>query len=290
MRKLAATLFLSMAIHSNGCTGPEPRAEVPTPAQRTPLAARLARQAAAAPLCVAHRGASATHPENTIAAFAAALAAGADMVELDFRQTRDGTLVCLHDRTVDRTTDGPRRLGRDEIAVDALDLADLAPLDAGAWKGPDHAGARIPTLADALAAIQPGAVTMIEHKDGEPERLVDLLRRLDLVDEVLVQSFDWRWLAAVRRLEPRLTLGALGSGEPTAERLAEIDSLGVAMVHWNAQHLTLGALAGLQQRGYLVCVYTVDADLELLGCIAAGLDAITTDLPGRLRALLADRR
>jgi glycerophosphoryl diester phosphodiesterase len=291
MRTPTATLLFLMATLSSGCAGPEPRPDdAAGPARRTLLAQRLARQAAAAPLCVAHRGASAAHPENTLPAFRAALAADADLVELDFRQTADGVLVCMHDRSVDRTTDGAVRFGRDGTTIESVTARELATLDAGAWKGPEHAGARIPTLAEALATIQPGAVTMIEHKAGDPAALVELLRDKQLVGEVLVQSFDWAWLAEVRRLEPRLTLGTLGSGALDAARLAEIDALGVAMVHWHHQHLTLDDLTALRDRGYLVCVYTVDADLELLGCIAAGLDAITTDVPGRLRELLRDHR
>lgn len=288
MRKTFAFALLAMT-HAAGCAAPEPRPEAPRTAIDTSLGRRLAARAARQPLVVAHRGASERFPENTLPAFRAALEAGADLVELDFRQTIDGVLVCIHDETLDRTTDSRRQFGRDHVTVPSRSAAELTTLDAGAWKGTEHAGARVPTLADALDTIQSHAFTMIEHKAGDPERLVALLREKNVVDDVLVQSFDWGWLAEVKRLEPRLTLAALGSRRLTPERLAEIDALGVTMVHWDHEALTLEDLAALHDRGYLVCAYTVDSDFGLLGCIEAGLDAITTDLPSRLRELLARR-
>lgn len=286
MRKILALAVLAMTLDAAGCAGPEPRPAGPLPAQQTPLGRRLAEMARYSTIVVAHRGASARFPENTLPSFRAAVEAGAEMVELDFRQTSDGVLVCMHDQTIDRTTDGTQQFGRDAIRVASRTAAELATLDAGAWKGPEHAGTKIPTLAEALDVIQSGAITMIEHKEGDARRLVELLRQKGLVDDVLVQSFDWTWLAEVARLEPRLTLGAIGSRRLTPDRLAEIDALGVTMVHWNADDLTLADLADLHARGYVVCVYTVDSDIGLIGCLESGVDAVTTDVPGRLRELI----
>ena len=73
-------------------------------------------------------------------------------------------------------------------------------------------------------------ITMIEHKGGEPEKLIELLRNKNLIDEVLVQSFDWDFLEAVHQLEPSLTIGALGGEELTDERLINIRRTGASMV------------------------------------------------------------
>lgn len=255
----------------------------------TLLATRLRRMAAEAPVVVAHRGASAACPENTLPAFRRAIGQGAGMIELDVRQTRDGVWVCLHDATLDRTTDIEERTGRRDVAVTAVTAAELGELDAGSWKATDFAGTAPPTLEEALSVIQDGSIAMIEHKDGAAADMVALLRRLDLVDDVLVQSFDWEFLRAVHELEPELTLGALG---PTkgARRLDEategrIAGLGAVLVHWNRRELRVEDVDRLHDRDLLVCTYTIDDDPGLIGAAAMGVDLVTTNRPDRLAAL-----
>src|SRR5688572_2324513 len=111
------------------------------------------------PLVVAHRGASRSHPENTLAAFRAATAAGVPMQEFDVQCTRDGVLVCVHDASLDRTTDAAAKLGPGAL-VALTTFAELQRLDAGAWLGPAHAGERVPALADALRAMLPASVPL----------------------------------------------------------------------------------------------------------------------------------
>src|SRR5690606_40107102 len=99
------------------------------------------------PLRVAHRGARAEGPENTLAAIRLALEKGADGFELDVHRTRDGHLVVCHDETVDRTTDGTGAIG-------AMTLAELKRLDAGRWFDERFAGERIPTLDEVWALAE----------------------------------------------------------------------------------------------------------------------------------------
>lgn len=94
----------------------------------------------------AHRGGGATHPENTLPALREAVRLGAHMVEFDLAITRDGTLVLMHDATVDRTTDGKGKV------VD-LTLAEIKQLDAGVKTAARFAGTRVPTFAEALAIL-----------------------------------------------------------------------------------------------------------------------------------------
>lgn len=255
-------------------------------AMMSPLHRKLESLSNDSVIVVAHRGDSGVYPENTLPAFESALRVGAEMVELDFRQTADGELVCLHDHTLDRTTDADERSSRRDIQINGVEFAALDDVDAGTWKDARFAGTRVPTLEAALRCIQQGAVTMIEHKSGDASRLVELLRKLDLVDEVLVQSFDWAWLREMRELEPRLTLAALGGQkgkrELTPELLAEIAGIGAIMVHWNHRHLSADDVRTLDSSGYMSCVYTADdvADFERL--VEAGVDAITTNQPARL--------
>lgn len=266
---------------------------VAAPAQ-SPLLARLQQAAAQAPLAVAHRGASAAQPENTLAAFHAARVAGAPVVEFDVYQTKDGHWVVLHDPTCDRTTDAVAHFGRKDVRVDQLTLAEVRELDAGAWRGPAFAGHKVPTLAETLAAIAP-AVPMLERKGGGAAALAAELQRLGQLDQVLVQAFDWQWLAAFRTAAPKAVLGALGGVELTAERMAELERLQVQFVHWDHRMLRVDDVATLRSKGWWLGVYTVDADLPLLGAAALGCDFVTTNRPEHVlelcrRGLLQRRR
>ncbi|MFH1923946.1 MAG: glycerophosphodiester phosphodiesterase family protein [Planctomycetota bacterium] len=102
----------------------------------------------------AHRGAMATHPENTLAAFQEAIRLGAHAIEFDVKWTKDQQLVLMHDATVDRTTNGTGR-------VSDYTLAEIKQLDAGSWKGSQFAGERIPTLAESLAIMPHNTWVMV---------------------------------------------------------------------------------------------------------------------------------
>ncbi len=109
----------------------------------------------------AHRGASTSHPENTLPAFREAIRLGAHQIELDVYLTKDKQLVVMHDATVDRTTNGTGKIAD-------LTLAQVKQLDAGSWKGPQFAGERVPTLEEALA-IMPENVWLNLHLKGDAE-------------------------------------------------------------------------------------------------------------------------
>jgi glycerophosphoryl diester phosphodiesterase len=240
-----------------------------------------ARLLQAAPYAVvAHRGASAARPENTLAAFRHAVALGAPVVELDVYQSRDGVWVCMHDKTLDRTTDATAALGRERVGVAELSLEELRRLDAGAWFAEEYRGERVATLAEALATIQP-AIAMVERKGGDAAALVRELRRLGAVEDVIVQAFDWDWLEQVRRAEPRLLLGALGGGEPTAARLADLARTGAQIVHWDHRKLTAAAAEAVLRSGRLLCAYTVDAAADFQRCLDLGCTMVTTNRPER---------
>jgi glycerophosphoryl diester phosphodiesterase len=262
-------------------------AALPMVAQDNPVWQRLRDGAVDGPVVVAHRGASEDFPENTVAALRAAVAAGAPMVEFDVQQTKDGAWVLLHDATCDRTTDAVAKLGRKDVRIDALTLAETRALDAGAWKGKQFAGEKLPTLAEALAAVFP-AIPLVERKAGDAASLVAELRRLDAIDRVVVQAFDWPWLREARAAEPRLALGVLGSKQLTDELRAQAKAMGAQLVHWDHRTLDVAAAAKVRADGALLCVYTVDPDLLLLGAAAIGCDLITTNRPARMAQLRAD--
>jgi len=239
---------------------------------------------------VAHRGASDAYPENTLCAFRAALDAGAQLVELDVHTTRDGALVCIHDATCDRTTDSTTALGRTEVAVADTDLADVLRLDAGSWKDPRFRRERIPTLRAALATIHAaGGVAMIEHKAGTPGAMHAEIRELGLVDDVVVQSFDWDWLALLHAAEPRIAIAALAEEPFTPGDLPRLARTGASIAHYQDRALGLADVATLHAAGYLVAVWTVDAEIAWLGAAHAGVDPVTTNRPERAIALSLGR-
>jgi glycerophosphoryl diester phosphodiesterase len=208
------------------------------------------------------------------------------MVELDVRQTRDGELICLHDDTFDRTTNAFELFGKKGLRPEDLTLAQTAKLDAGLWKAPEHRGAGVPTLGDALDAIQGRSIAMVEHKACDPVRVVEMLKRKGLTRKVVVQSFDWKWLERVRMLDPSICLAALGKDELTEERLLEARRIGAGILHWSARSLTIEAAEKAIDAGFVLFVYTVDDQVSWLGAWAMGVGGITTDQPGGLKALI----
>jgi glycerophosphoryl diester phosphodiesterase len=166
---------------------------------------------------IAHRGGPTTSgtPENTLAAFRAAIDSGADWLELDVRSTRDGVLVALHDASVDRTTDGSGLIAE-------LTFEEARALDAGA-------GERIPTVQEVIElAKASGASILPEIKDGPRHpavapALVDLLRSEGFEDRTIIQAFDAETLVTLRELAPGIRtcwltgLGQLDLADPPAD-------------------------------------------------------------------------
>lgn len=173
------------------------------------------------PLVIAHRGDSHTHPENTLAAFRAALDGGAGLVEFDVQLTGDGHVVVLHDATLDRTTDGHGPLS-------ALTLRQVRQVSAGfpARFGDAFAGERVPTLDETLELLRDRAIAMIEIKpesvtdregDGIEARTIEAVRRAGMERQCALISFSRRALARCLRLAPEIRRGHLfhqgGPGE-----------------------------------------------------------------------------
>lgn len=252
---------------------------------KRPVFARLHALTGHGPIVTAHRGDSTNHPENTLPAFEAAVAMGAPMQEFDVQVAACGGLVCMHDATLDRTTDAARVLGPGAL-LSQLPASRIAELDAGQWKGSQHAGARVPTLAQALEVMLPDSVPMIEHKGGHAEAFVAELRRLGVIDQVLLQSFDWQFVAAARQLCPELSLGLLG---PT-HQVRQIDdqvlraasAMDVDLVHWYARSLRAAEVERVHADGRLVCTYTSDDELAWFGAKALQVDAMCTNDPSRM--------
>ncbi|MGD9647875.1 MAG: glycerophosphodiester phosphodiesterase [Pirellulales bacterium] len=287
LRLLVAALFWLLAA-APGFAAEPAEAEAPVAASGRTLAADLIAQPRV--LVIAHRGASADAPENTLPAFQTALDANSDLVELDYVHTADGVPLVIHDDTLDRTTNAVEVYGGRDITVVSKPLAELLKLDAGRWFDPRFAGTPLPTLEESLDLIQAGSVTLVERKAGDAKTCVALLERKKLVPYVVVQSFDWDFLADCHRLSPRLTLGALGSKELTDKRLADIARCGAKVVGWHHEHLDRKSIERLHSAGYRVWAWTVDDRRRAAALVDAGVDGIISDVPGRMRAWVDNPR
>jgi glycerophosphoryl diester phosphodiesterase len=254
------------------------------------------------PAVIAHRGYSAMAPENTLPGFERALAAGADLIELDYHHSQDGVPMVIHDSTLDRTTDATNRWAGKHLRVDTRTAADLQTLEAGLWFKPAVPATRLPLLTEAIETIQRGSVTLIERKAGDAATLAQLLDERHLVNHVVVQAFDWEFLRAFHKLEPRQVLGALGPPSSREGRkltpeeqalnpvwLHEISGVGARIVVWNRQ-VDAEALRVAHDRGLKVWVYTVNDAALAQELIAAGVDGIITDNPAIIWRALATRK
>ncbi|GAA5191540.1 glycerophosphodiester phosphodiesterase [Ferrimonas gelatinilytica] len=229
---------------------------------------------------IAHRGASADAPENTLAAMELALEQDADAIELDVHCV-EGELVVIHDRYLDHTTSG-------QGLVHNMTLAQLATLDAGG-------GQRVPTLWQVMQCVAGRCDINIELKGlGTADPLLPLLARAEQSlgfnpEQWLISSFHHPMLAQVKQARPELKIGTLFAGCPL--RYAEVASeLNAHSVHLSANFLDAELLADSRRRGTKIYVYTVDRPDEVAEMIELGVDGIFTNYPARTRALCHSQR
>lgn len=248
------------------------------------------------PLVIGHRGYCSIAPENTLPSFQLALDAGADLIELDYHHSKDGVPIVIHDSILDRTTDARKKWKRRHVKVSRKTAAEIQTLDAGSWFDAKFAGAKVPRLDEALQFISgSGAAAVIERKSGDAATLVRLLRERNLINKVIVISFDWRFLRALHALEPVQILGALGppsrlsnGRKPVhlrrglALRLKDLQKTGATIAVWNRK-VSSRAIRAARKRGLEVWVYTVDDRPLALRLLKRGVQAIITNHIERIR-------
>lgn len=234
------------------------------------------------PLVIAHRGNSSVAPENTIPAFQSALDAKSDLIELDYYHAADGVPVVIHDEILDRTTDAEQVFGKPKLVIGDFSSADLRKLDAGSWFDEKFAGVKIPTLTESLHLIQSGSVTLVERKAGDAETIVRLLEKMELIEKVVVQSFDWEYVARCRQLSPKLVLATL-SGKPAApEQLAAAAATGADIIVWDHRKIDGDQIAQIHKLGKKAWAYTIDEPARARQLIRAGLDGVITNKPAEM--------
>ncbi len=230
---------------------------------------------------VAHRGFSDRYPENTLVAIRAAIDAGADGCEFDVYSCQDNTVVLMHDKTVERTTNGKGK-------VTQLNLAALQSLDAGSWKDAKFAGEKVPTLKEALGVLRDsGCQGVIEIKmEGISQQVIDDVRKMKMVDQVAVIAFSQDVVREIRSLEPSLTCAWL-SGEKlkgtTQENADWIEQhakqCDAKIVDLSYKMLSEELVRELKRRGLAVWTWTVDDPAMMKKLQAWGVDSITTNRP-----------
>jgi glycerophosphoryl diester phosphodiesterase len=254
------------------------------------------------PLVIAHRGYSMVAPENTLVAFELGIAAGADLIELDYYHAKDGVPVVIHDGTLDRTTDAVARLGGSKIKVDSRTAQEITGLDAGSWFKPRYSAEKPPLLSDALDFIQKKGVTLIERKAGDAKTCVEMLREKNLVNGLIVQAFDWNYLTDFHKLEPKQVLGALGppstkDGKKLTDDekrlnhgwIDEAQKTGARAVVWN-RNVDKAAVDYAHSKGMKVWVYTINEPELAKRLLEAGVDGIITDNPALIWRAIALRQ
>jgi len=240
------------------------------------------------PFIIAHRGASAAAPQNTLAAFRKAMELGADGVELDVQLSADGAVVVIHDFAVDKTTDGTGR-------VATKTLLELEALDAGAKFSPQFAGERIPTLAQVFEVLQGKLLVNVELKDFNPRSsalaapVVEVVRKHAMEKRVLFSSFNPFALRAVKRLAPQIPAGLLYA--PNLAIYLRRAWLAPLVPH-EARHpessmVTARTMKWYRARGFCVNVWTVDDPAEMRRLIALGVDGIITNKPDVLSRIVS---
>jgi glycerophosphoryl diester phosphodiesterase len=254
------------------------------------------------PLVIGHRGYCQIAPENTLPSFNLAKTAGADLVELDYYHTKDNQLIVMHDADLDRTTDATSRWGAKKIKISSKTAAEIQTLDAGSWFDPKFKGTKAPLLSEALDTIQNGNVTLIERKAGDPESCITLLKSKNLINKVVVQSFDWEYLRGFHEQQANQVLGALGppnkmpdGSKPTiqpkdlgAAWLDELQKTGAKAAVWNNK-VSKEAVDLTHQRGVKVWVYTINDPAEANRLLDMGVDGIITNNTGLIWRTIALR-
>ncbi len=248
-------------------------------------------------LVYGHRGARALRPENTLPGFEYAISVGADALELDVAVTRDDVVVVSHDPRLNRSicqSTGPPR------AIRELTLAEIAQWDCGALRNPRFPkqmpvpGARVPTLDQVLDLSGRGHFLFnIEVKSfpdrpalaPPPDRFADLvcqaIRRHKLQKRVIVQSFDFRILHAMRRLAPEVRLGALYAGPPKS-LVAIAHRAGAQIVAPYHRLASARQVRRVHAAGLEVVAWTANRPRDWRRLIAAQVDGIITDNPEAL--------
>lgn len=233
------------------------------------------------PYVIAHRGISGKAPENTLAAFSRALEKpGIDMIELDVRLSKDGKVVVMHDRTLQRTSTG-------NGAVSGYSVEEIKSYDAGSWFHPSYSKERIPLLAEVFELVNHQCWVNIELKgdwfgrgaDALVDAVLGTVEDFRMQDQVLCSSFTHDLVARVRRKSPEATTGVIYNiyrdfGRPPSKLAARVG----ASVFVCAKHeMTKAMVRDAHQHGLALYIYTLNSIQDVRKMQNLGVNGIISD-------------
>lgn len=233
-------------------------------------------------IIIGHRGSSYTMPENTVLAAVTAWEEGADAVEIDVYATIDDRIVVLHDKSTARTTG-------EDYDVTSTDSETLTALDAGKWKGPEFEGVRLPYLTDVIEEIPRYKQLVIEIKSGT--EIIPLLKEL-LTDhsrksQIIFISFGWEVIKGIHEVFPEVPAFWLSSRkDEVIKRWDEVLETGLDGVNLHYKIIDEDMVRQAHRDGLGILAWTVNDMEEVHRLIEIGIDGITTDRPGYVRAQL----
>lgn len=228
---------------------------------------------------IAHRGASALAPENTLASFEKAIELGFDYIELDVRLSKDKQLVVIHDANVMRTTDG-------EGLIEDLTVKEIKKLDAGSWFSPAYAGERIPLLNEVLKEVSGKTGIIIEMKSpenqpGMTEILASMLNSFKPDNEIKVQSFHINEIKKFHQLAPEIPAGLLLSKHLDLIHLASYREFASFL---SVHHLLLSKsfINQAELFGYEIYSWTISKQYQFADMQRLGVHGIISDNEKRI--------
>ncbi|MER6133454.1 glycerophosphodiester phosphodiesterase family protein [Streptomyces sp. NPDC001815] len=254
------------------------------------------------PLVIAHRGASAQAPENTLAAIDRADRLGFRWVENDVQRTKDGQLVVIHDDNLARTTDVEEVFpGRAPWKVKDFTAAEIARLDAGSWFSPRYAGARVPTLKQYMNRVSrnhqklvleiknPALYPGIERQTLKVLSNEGWLGPAHVRSKLVIQSFSADSVRTVHALRPDIKTGFLGT-----PKVAQLPAYAEFADQINSSHTTISlgyvaaihALEGPHGRPLEIFTWTVDTAQDTRRVAGFGVDGVITNKPDVVRQAL----
>lgn len=232
---------------------------------------------------IAHRGYSSVYPENTLAAFAGAVDIGADMIELDVQETKDGVIVVFHDDNLSRVTG-------QEGAIADYTYDELSAMDAGSWFSEDFAGERIPTLAEVMDLMKDTDMDIylelkdIGEVDGFEESVLQVVDEYDMRERCLFASFQYSYLQTYENIDA--SINTLLNTTSEAVDLAETFPADYYGLYDSV--ITSEQVADIYNAGKHAYVWTVSEPSDMKRVMDMGVEGIVTNYPGRAKVAIRD--
>jgi glycerophosphoryl diester phosphodiesterase len=231
---------------------------------------------------VAHRGAAGRAPENTLASMRKAIEDGADWLEIDVQESADGEIMVIHDSDF-------MKLSNVDMKVWNGNFAEIREIDVGSWFDPQFSDERVPTLAEVLELARDKARVVIElkyygHDRQLEQRVIDIVERLNMVNDVAIMSLKYEGIQKVRALRPDWTIGLL-----SATAIGNLANLDVDFLAVATGLATPGFVRRSQEQGKQVFVWTVNDTVSLSRMMSLGVDGIITDEPALAREVMEER-